>query len=138
MKTTTHRNISRFLALSLLILFSVLLFTACGTSDAEKKFIGKWDLTEASMEGITMTGEQLASYSGTDTAGTIEFKSGGKCAFKILGQDGNVKWKLKDGDDKTVLVEDGSDTLTGSINDEGKLILNMESYGMTLTLEKQS
>ena len=61
MKTTTHRNISRFLALSLLILFSVLLFTACGTSDAEKKFIVKRHLTEASMEGITMTGEQMAS-----------------------------------------------------------------------------
>lgn len=138
MNTNTNRSISRLLVLSLLLSISVLLFTSCGTSDAEKKFIGTWDLTEASMEGITLSADQLASYSGTDTAGTIEFKSGGKCAFKILGQDGNVKWKLKDGDDKTVVVEDGSDTLTGSINDEGKLILNMESYGMTLTLEKQS
>lgn len=136
MNARTSRNISRLLVLSLLLSVSVLLFTACGTSDAEKKFIGTWNLTEASMEGITLSAEQLASYSGTDTAGTIEFKSGGKCAFNILGQDGDVKWKLKDGDENTVIIEDSSDKLTGSINDDGKLILEMKSYGMTLTLEK--
>ncbi|MBM6990634.1 hypothetical protein [Mobilibacterium timonense] len=136
MNTNTNRSISRLLVLSLLLSISVLLFTSCGTSDAEKKFIGTWDLTEASMEGITLSADQLASYSGTDTAGTIEFKSGGKCAFKVLGQDGTVSWKLKDGDDDTVIIEDGSDKLTGYIADDGKLILEMKSYGMTLKLEK--
>lgn len=93
MITSTNRSISRLLVLSLLLSISVFLFTACGTSDAEEKFIGTWDLTEASMEGITMSGDQLASYSGTDTAGTIEFKSGGKCAFKIkTAQDGKAAY----------------------------------------------
>ncbi len=119
-------------AIALMLVFTL---TACGSSDAEKEYIGTWSTVDMIMDGQSYkeiaesAGLELSDFGGID----FEFKSNGEVTMTdITGSTDpiNAKWEVVDGG---VEVSDAVDTITFTLAD-GQLTGEVE--GIEIVLEK--
>lgn len=118
---------------------SVTCLTACGKEKneekAEDKFIGKWECTEITADGMTMTGE----FMGVPVAAMfqIEFKDAENGSVISVGEDPEeFKWKA-DGD--TVKLESEEDDEPVELKKEGDMLViseKDEESEVTMKLKK--
>lgn len=98
------------------------LLTACGNSDSP--YLGTWNATEYTTEGVTVAAEQLGE-------STLTFNEDGTLTANFLGTEAQGKWKESE---TGVLIT--SDVELDCVSDGQTLTLDYG--GMAITFEKEA
>lgn len=100
----------KLLGIIAVLIICLSVFTSCGLSDAEKEVVGKYELTEISVEGYP------AITVNTYTYFTMEFTSNKKCIVKsktgVTEYEASATWKINSDGEIEVITKQGAATAT--------------------------
>lgn len=117
----------KLFAFGLIAVMAIAMLAGCGKKDP---IIGTWELTEASMSGITVNVDQLRSMG---KKMSMEFKEDGKVVLKMTGSDDlKATWK-NDGDGKYTLTDSTKAKMPLKLKDD---VMTCDYQGMSLKFEK--
>ena len=118
----------RIIAALIIMAISAVTLTACSSGP-----VGFWIVDQVTAGEVVMTGEDAASI-GLNAVGTVKLQKSGNCEVVLLGEEAVGKWEQAS--DGTITVTCGDElTLTGSIDDEGRMTLT-DPQGAEYVLSK--
>ncbi len=121
----------KIVALITAMVLCVVLFTACGESKSEVKETCKYTAVSGTVNGVTLSGENVAKFG-------LELKEGGKGTVSLAGDSAEFD---RTSDDTTITLTVEGVNMAGKL-DGNKIILEhfleeMIGVSMDLTFEKQ-
>lgn len=108
------------------VLCIVCLLAACG-GRADGTYVGKWICVSGSMDGMSLTGDDVNDFS-------LELRKGSRAIMEISGQTHKIKWK-NDAETLTLKI-DGVETV-GTLGDDTITFDDMLNMGLNLTFARE-
>lgn len=127
---------TRLFIIATIAIITVIL-TGCAGSKEEQAFIGKWELSGGQFAGETVTAEQIDSEIASNGVSYFEFKKDEKANARIFGNEISLTWKIDKNNEDTIIIDDGSSKLLGSLNDDGSITIHKEDSTDELYFKKK-
>ena len=137
------KHLLRVFVCAIGVLAIVLGVTSCADPKAEanKNFVGTWELSGMSMPDANYSEEDLGTLKQVGVGCYLTIQEGGTATLQLFGAESPAKWTAKDATTAELKLEDGSQTSGQSVPpvQEMKVAngsLTMASDGSSLTFKK--